>query len=109
MTIPVQGSVRFGPGELMLYLDSANAVPESNEANNLIDLYHTCLTDAGRSPAVRLWSKWQPDNPADAMSTTGRIFDTNRDGIIDGNDVPVLAMPAHGFIALRRGDTGELL
>jgi uncharacterized repeat protein (TIGR01451 family) len=106
--VPVQGVVRFAPGHLMVYLDSANAVAESREDNNLIDLYHYCQHDNVRNnkPTV---TKWTSTLPSVTLSPVARILDTNGDGSLDENDVPAVVIAYNGGIVLKRGDSGQTL
>jgi hypothetical protein len=106
--VAVQGTVRFAPGHLVAYLDSGNAVAEVDESNNVADLYHQCSTDAGRSVTPRA-AKWTTTNASNGMSTVGRILDTNGDGVIDANDVPMVVIPTVGGIVVRRGDNGAVV
>jgi subtilase family serine protease len=106
--VAVQGTVRFAPGHLVAYLDSGNAVAEVDESNNVADLYHQCSTDAGRSVTPRA-AKWTTTNPSNGMSTVGRILDTNGDGVIDANDVPMVVIASVGGIIVRRGDNGAVV
>ncbi|HYS55909.1 MAG TPA: CARDB domain-containing protein [Thermoanaerobaculia bacterium] len=106
--IPIQGTVRFAPGHLMAYLDSGNALAESREDNNLIDLYHgSCQHDIGRSgkPSITKWTA----NPSVTLSPVARVIDTNGDGVLDENDVPAVVIAYNGGIMLKRGDTGQTL
>src|SRR5688572_18103688 len=42
VTVTVGGTLRFAPGKLMVYVDSTNAVSETDETNNLRDLWQLC-------------------------------------------------------------------
>ncbi len=108
IVIQVQGTVRFAPGHLMAYLDSGNAIAESNETNNYLDLYHTCSQDLSRSSTPRA-AKWTTTSPSHVLSPVGRIVDTNGDGVIDANDTPVVVIATNGGIIVKRGDNGQTL
>ncbi|HEY0158556.1 MAG TPA: CARDB domain-containing protein [Thermoanaerobaculia bacterium] len=48
--VAVQGTLRFLPGKLAVYIDSSNAVSETDESNNLLDLWQDCrVSDVPRS------------------------------------------------------------
>ncbi|MGA8806916.1 MAG: CARDB domain-containing protein [Thermoanaerobaculia bacterium] len=104
--VTVQGTVRFAPGHLMAYLDSGNAIAENNEANNFLDIYHSCANNFGSSFTPRT-AKWTTTLPSHVLSPAGRLVDTNGDGVIDGNDTPVVVIASNGGIFVKRGDNGQ--
>ncbi|MEA2569092.1 MAG: large repetitive protein [Acidobacteriota bacterium] len=106
VTIAAQGTVRFAPGKLLIYIDSTNAIPEGNEGNNLIDLWQDCWTTASNfAPGA----KWTSPDKTYHLSPVARLKDTNGDDIIDENDTPFIVHASGGAIILRRGDTGQIV
>ena len=104
--VSAQGSVRFAPGKLAVHLDSSNAIAESIESNNLIDVWQDCQSATPNfKPAV----KWSLTDRSFHLSPVARIRDTNGDDVIDDNDAPMVVVATGDNIALHRGDTGQRL
>ncbi|MEO6326958.1 MAG: CARDB domain-containing protein, partial [Thermoanaerobaculia bacterium] len=105
--IPVQGTVRFAPSHLYLYLDSGNAISEINEANNFVDFSSACQSSGFTMSPLRKWSA--TGLRSNQFSPVARFIDTNNDGVIDENDIPVVVHQSNGNVFARRGDTGQPL
>lgn len=101
-----QGTLRFAPGKLVLHLDGSNAIAETNEGNNFIDVWQDCQNQAaGFVPGI----KWRTNQIARNLAPVARFRDTNGDDLIDDNDAPYIVHATAGAIALHRGDTGQRL
>lgn len=106
VVVAAQGTIRFAPGKLVLHLDSSNAIPESDEANNFVDLWQNCQDQSGAFvPGV----KWRTNATARNLAPVARFRDTNGDDIVDDNDTPYVVVPTGAAIALHRGDNGQQL
>ena len=106
VVVGAQGTVRFAPGKLVLHIDSSNAVAETDEANNFVDLWQDCRNEAAAfAPGI----KWRTTSPTANLAPVARFRDTNGDDVIDDNDAPYIVHGSRGSIALYRGDTGQRL
>ncbi|HVR40140.1 MAG TPA: CARDB domain-containing protein, partial [Thermoanaerobaculia bacterium] len=105
--IPIQGTVRFSPGHPVVYIDSGNSISETNEKDNLHDVYQACEGAVSRSPEP-FW-KWRSNFPSSRIAAVARLIDTNGDDSVDENDVPVVVMTVFGNVVVARGDTGKLI
>ena len=107
--ITVAGAVRFVPSRLLIALDSGNSVPETNESNNIVELFAECQTRFNFAPVPgRL--KWStPALRSNVLVPVARVVDTNGDDIVDENDVPTVMQMSFGTLYARRGDTGQVL
>ncbi|MEK6371443.1 MAG: CARDB domain-containing protein [Acidobacteriota bacterium] len=106
VSVALNGRVRFVPPRLMLYLDSANAVAETREDNNLFDVYGACsiVPQFTYTPSL----KWSSVNGSRMLAPVARALDVNGDDVIDQNDPPVLVQTFGGSVALRRAN-GDLI
>ncbi len=91
----------------MIYLDSGNAIAESNEANNLIDLWQDCQGNV--PPSTGSFYKWRTNLQSSRQAVVARLIDTNGDDFIDDNDVPIVITSVYGAIYAMRGDNGQVL
>jgi subtilase family serine protease/prenyltransferase beta subunit len=105
--VPLQGTLRYAPGHPMIYLDSGNAVAETNESNNLIDLWQDCQGTVSASPTS--FYAWRTNIGSSRQASVARLIDTNGDDFIDDNDVPIVVTTVSGSVLVLRGDTGQLL
>lgn len=105
VVVNAEGTVRFAPGKLVFHLDSGNAIRESEERNNFVDVWQDCQSIAASEPGI----KWRTTDLARNLAPVARFRDTNGDDLVDDNDVPYIVHATGGAIALHRGDTGQRL
>ncbi|HEV7767941.1 MAG TPA: CARDB domain-containing protein [Thermoanaerobaculia bacterium] len=105
VVVNAEGTVRFAPGKLVFHLDSSNAIRESVEVNNFVDVWQDCQSIAAFEPGI----KWRTSDLARNLAPVARFRDTNGDDLVDDNDVPYIVHATGGAIALHRGDTGQRL
>lgn len=106
--VVVQGSVRYVPGHLVAAIDSGNAVAESDESDNNIDLRGASCSGAPPASFAPA-KKWQSPIGSYVLGATARVADTNGDDVVDGNDAPTVVVASGGVVAALRGDTGAEL
>ncbi|MCB1055579.1 MAG: choice-of-anchor A family protein, partial [Acidobacteria bacterium] len=124
--VPVAGTVTFRNAPLYAFVDSADAVAELDEDDNLSRVFEACEaapSPGAFDPVVELsWPTEDTAEPysADVLSTPllAQLTDDNGDGVRDERDVPDLVFvsidlsfplnPAQRLRAIR-GDTGETI
>lgn len=106
--VVVQGSLRYVPGHLVAAIDSGNAVAESDESDNNIDLRGAACSGAP-SASFAPSRKWQSPIGSYVLGATARVTDSNGDDVVDGNDAPTVVVASGGVVAALRGDTGAEL
>jgi uncharacterized repeat protein (TIGR01451 family) len=107
--IAAQGAVRFAPGHILVYLDSGNSVVEKDETNNFVDIFEDCQTAFPPTTFTPLHKWVVPDLNLTSLAPVARMLDTNGDGVIDENDVPIVFQMSNNTVWARRGDTGEVV
>jgi subtilase family serine protease len=105
--VPLGGLLRYAPGHLVLYLDSSNSIAETNESNNLIDLWQDCQGTTTPSPTS--FYLWRSTTHSSHQASVARMIDTNGDDVIDDWDVPTVVTTVNGTVVAMRGDTGQVL
>jgi subtilase family serine protease len=116
VVVPLSGTVRFLNAPLSALVDSADAVAEQDEENNIIVSSRECERPIDPITPVVEWSwRWQPkEYILGQPPVVTNITDDNGDGKIDANDTPDIVFATFGgpynyvpAIAALSGDTGE--
>lgn len=120
----VEAKLAFGGNLIYAFVDSEEAIPESDESNNISNSGESCLfaPSAGSFNPVLEWS-WTGTaaspvpNHTQVMMTplVANLTDDNLDGFIDDNDVPDVVFSAFaasaatqdGVIVALNGDDGS--
>jgi subtilase family serine protease/uncharacterized membrane protein len=107
LRIPVDATVRSSPAHLIAYLDSTNALAETDETDNFLDLYdRSCQSSVQTfAPVV----KWRQGLVSYQMPAVARLVDTNGDGVVDDYDVPTVVAVTGNSVYAFRGDNGQIL
>ena len=102
--VPVQGQLPFRDAPISVWVDSAQTVPESNEANNFASTADFTLvkpTIGTLQPTLKwAWTGSTVLPQYDQVMTTpivAPLEDTNGDGKIDQKDIPAVIFQTFGF------------
>ncbi len=116
--LPLSGTVTFLHSPLYAFVDSSDVVLEQDETNNVLVSCKDCqVVPANPIQPVVKWTYNKLDQHQNwTPPVVAPLIDTNGDGKIDENDVPVILyseapeMPsASQHIVALRGDTGQTL
>ncbi|WP_459872461.1 FG-GAP-like repeat-containing protein, partial [Endothiovibrio diazotrophicus] len=124
-TMAVNGTVRFRDAPLHLFVDSAEAVEEGNELNNIassLDIYRGGMSIGTLAPGEKWHWSASPvaSDYVQVMSApvVAQTNDDNQDGVVDERDIPDVIFVAHpdnrdsypkGMLRIVSGDDGREL
>jgi beta-lactam-binding protein with PASTA domain len=117
-TIPIGGGVSFADNRIFAWVDSGNAIRESNEANNITHSMADCEyhPPVGSFNPIVEWgwtgSKIEPNSKnIDSIPVVINLNDDNGDGMVNMNDIPDIVFMSYSPRVIRAisGDgKGEL-
>ena len=116
--LTLSGTVQFLHSPLYAFVDSGDSILEQNEDNNLLVSCKDCqVVPANPIQPVVKWTYNKLDQHQNYLPpVVAPLIDTNGDGKIDENDIPVILYPerpempnVYQHIVALRGDTGQTL
>ncbi len=119
--IPLAGELPFRDAPITVWADSVESVVESDEDNNFLSTSGLCmkLPSDGGELELRVKWHWDGDDGVTGSRTVhgppmiSRIADTNDDGVINDEDVPIVVFvsdtPTSGTLHAIRGDDSTTL